>query len=473
MLSYADHALTWTQVRVAEADVIWSWKTGALWENVTGTPGPSDYPPESARAGTVLPTSGEEIPNSGRGQYEWLEIPLDPSHWPASGDEYLRDQLRWPALQPTPTTFDLSLIDMYLTQIANAGGRAGIRIMPWLASASDQSWITPTWIPRQSGSTAPDWNHPTFINGWVNLWEQIAAAFGSGRAGGPDPRIFYIDFGGLGDCGEMGTFGPAPPSRANAVTVMQAVADAFPTVPKAANWYASPYPGEGWPEVAASIVTNGTLSLRNDAIGGFQQSLAATDPLVSESWKTAPTVTEFAFNVPTEWTTYLGYAQESADSFHVSLMSSGNKPFTWPQLTTTQQGLFAALLKSAGFRLAVTQVISTDQTTLRGPIHVQASIVNSGNSPLYDETTVSAVLINGSGGRWSFPLGGDLRASLGSGSVTNHSGAVYLPQSIGTGTYTLAIEVKRDRASYLEPIRLANTGRDTAGAYPFGTVTVV
>lgn len=448
---------------------VWEWSTGSYW-----APPESPLPAETVRSGQFLTLSDPEIPNSGRGMYEWLDMPLDPATWPDSGDGYCRDQIKWAALQPSQATFDLSTLEEQIALYAGRGGRMSFRIMPWMASAQDQNLITPSWIPRQAGSTAPDWNHSTFINGWVALWEKISEIYGAGRTGGPDPRIHYVDFGGLGDYGEMGDFGPTTPTRGNAVTVMTAVHNAFPTVPKAANWYNSPYPGEGWPEVAASIVTNGTLSLRNDSIGGFEQGLSAVNPLVQESWRTAPTVCEFGYYTGANIDDYLAYAQGSVTSFHMSLLSSGNKPFAYSELTAPQKTAYDSLHKSAGFRYEIVEVSAPDVAQRSGRIRVQASIMNVGNAPIYDALTVSAVLVDGSGAAWSFPLsGGDLRQSLGAGSTTQFAGTVTLPQSIGTGVYTVMIQVTHDRAVYLAPVRMANSGRDSAGRYPFGSVTVV
>lgn len=411
--------------------------------------------------GTAIPWTDTDIPNSGRGPFEGIGVTPPVPYT----DIYRRDPLVWSQIHTAPGAFNFAPFEAALGEAQSRGGRLGFRFMPWLNGSSTR--FSPSWVPLQSGSTAPDWNASAYLSAWEEFW----AALGAQYAG--DPRILHIDLPMIGDCGEGGVYGPAAPTRESADRIIRAVLNAFPQEMKVTNWYSSPYSGLGWPEVVAenevAVGNRRNVGIRNDWIGGGQQSYASSMAYVADAWKTAPMTGEFGH------TATMTDATQNRTAFHMSSCSAGNlgvggSSFTYDALSSSDKAAYVDFMKRLGFRIELRQLRVTTDPVAGGPVFAAATFANVGVAPTYDQWRVALVLSRSGADVWSTTLPGDLRALLGGGDTAEFSVSTFLPAGL-SGVYDVGVSVTHT-AGYLAPLRLATTGRTSSGTYPMGQITV-
>ena len=149
-------------------------------------------------APTQIAYTEPEIANTLRGQYAWLGQEPQPGSYKTL-DTYYRDQVMWSRIEPTRGTYDWSWFDQGLADAGARGGKFGFRVMAWCPYCWRDA--TPSWLPKQAGTTIPDWNSPTFLNAWDDLMKALADRYAN------DPRLGYVDIGGYGKYGEWHTDG--------------------------------------------------------------------------------------------------------------------------------------------------------------------------------------------------------------------------------------------------------------------------
>jgi len=366
-------------------------------------------------------------------------------------DVYWRDQLKWGAvLEPHPGVYDLSVVEQGLALAEQKGGRFNFRIMAYCPGCGGN--LTPDWLPRQE-SGAPDWNSESFLEAWESLLKEI------GRRFGDDPRLGYIDIGGYGAAGEWyyeKEYG-APITDTNARRMMRAVIDAFPKKFVLVPWM------EQYPEMATALSPR--VGIRNDCIGGFEQSYVSRTAAAQNAWRTAPMVGEWC-NMP-KASAKIGI--DTIRSFHISAVSSGNYPRRYGEMSAAEQDAFRQAHLIAGFRYTAKHIGLPLEIRGGQSVTVNTTWENSGTAGTYDSWKVS-IQFEGVSGQQSFAVGlkDDLR-SVRDGVATFATRAVFPAHA--RGRYRVSLLVA-DPNGYLASMRLAQGGRQMDGSYSLGYVTV-
>lgn len=448
---------------------------------------PKEEPPKEPPPGetvsftpTAIPLTAAEIPNSGRGLYDWMgEHSMTPAGWPIV-DYYQRDSISWPRdLEPSKGVYPFltqpGVIDQGIASAAAKGGKLRLRVMAWMAGGTGRF---PSYVPTITacGSTFPDWNSAGWLEAWDNLWRALGQKYGQ------DSRIGLLDVGGYGAWGEWHMNGCTTANThittANGVRMAGAVVRAFPKAhvvlgTSAAVKDESPLQP---PLLLAIVKTYPTVGYHFDNYGatppGNGNNLSYLKPggLAANSeawdrWKQAPVIAE-NWNT-TGWT--IANAKQSLEEFHVAEIGSGNNPGA-PYKQNV--GEWETILKRSGFRYQLDKV-TVPSTITRAVAFTAASAWENVNvAPTYDSWQVSYELIGSSGVAWSASSALDLRTVLPTnGTPVARSDSLTIPSSVPAGSYTLAVTVT-DPNHYLAPMRLADQGRASDGSYPLGVVNV-
>jgi hypothetical protein len=428
---------------------------------------------------TILPRSGPEIPNTGRGLYDWQGGTSGlPSGWPTM-DYYMRDAIVWSRdLEPSQGHYPFlerpGVIDEGLGLAAEKGGRLRFRIMAWMPGSTNRM---PSYIETESygGQTFPKWNSASWLNAWANLWKALGTKYGS------NPRVGWVDVGGYGAWGEahmdglggtgthittenflkmVGDVVAAFPKAHVVLGTSAAVKNEAPIQPQLLPAVIRAYPTVGFhfDNIGASAPSNGN-NLPYLKLGGAAEDLEAW-----ERWKTAPVISEW-WNLPNAT---VAMARASTQEMHVSGIGSGN---IQSSVHSGHEGEYQELLKLAGFRDQLDQV-EVSALAAGQPASFAATWENVNVAPTYDPWEVRYELRSGEGVVWSSTSSFDLRRLLPTeGKPMRSSDTFTLPSGLPKGSYTLAVQVV-DPTGTVAPMRLADAGRTADGAYPLGAVTV-
>lgn len=399
-----------------------------------------------------VPSGKDDIPNSGRGQYDWLNVATQ-IPWLSTSDVYWRDELRWAdEIERHRGTYDFSSVERGLAVAGARRTRFMFRVMAYCPGCGGN--LTPDYVPRQSDGT-PDWNSPVF----QEAWERLMAALGS--AYGDDPRLGPIDVGGYGDWGEwiVRDSRSTPITLANARRMIKAVIDAFPEKFVLIN-YIEPYP-------RLAIAMSRRVGLRLDCIGGLPMTLATLPPDERDIWRRSPVVGEWCPTAETD--ARLGL--RNVHDLHLSMLSSGNYPRTTQDMSGAESESYVRAYLDSGFRYRLESLHRTDPWIHGATVRVSSSWSNTGVAPTYDPRRIVLVLRDRDGTiAWRTPLSVDLGAVTPERGAVTFTDDVHLPSDL-RGTYDVRIVVE-DPVAYLEPMRLANTQRGLDGSYWVGEVVI-
>lgn len=415
-----------------------------------GVTGPTSYAP------ALIPLSDPEIPNSYRGQTEWLSQPLDPPGWPGL-DIYRRPDSAWKTIETSKGVYNWSSVDSAIAAAEAKGGRLSYRVMPMRDWGNGVSW--PAYLPTltRSGTSYPypDWNSAAYVQAWCGLVAAMGARYDK------NPRLFSVDLSGWTMFGEHlwdTGYGPAITS-ANMRTIMEATRDAFPN-----TFVIAPAWGLGTPAQDLMIPVfgaGGKWGHRYDNLGGTNvvQWMDYSGNAWANQWKSGPVFGEWSFNNGSGAVT-MDAGLQNVQKLHVSSVSSPRKDGAEPDivhnnLSAADQQKRLTLLKTAGFRLSLTSVGLPATWEAGQQITVKTTWKNDGVAPTYDNWQVKLLV-----GDTPVTLPVDLRQVL-PGTKTFTS-TVTAPTARGN---TLAVRMD-DPAAYLAPLRLANTGRQADGRYP-------
>lgn len=404
----------------------------------------------TSQATTQLPDT-QEVYNPGRGMYEWLEQAALIPTW-SMPDIYWRDQLQWGSqIERTPGIYDFTQIEKGLAAAAARQGKFHLRIMPYCPGCGGN--LTPAYVPRQANGVA-DWNSEGYLSAYERLFRAIGAKYNK------DPRLGFIDIGAYGPFGEWvcdNTCGTEI-TDANAMRVARAAADALPDKFVLMNF-------DRYASMATSYSPR--IGVRFDCVGGLSSNVSLNwypEPMRSV-WKHAPVVGEWCNwgqTTPTQGMT-------DVQNLHLSLISSGNYPRTYGAMSAQERADLAKTYIATGYRNAVTGSSFPSSAKAGSTFNVTTTWTNTGVAPTYDNWRPEIRLLDSSGKAVaSFPINLELKNLLpGTMSATT---SVTIPSTL-RGTYTLAVAVV-DKEAYLKPMGLANTGRDAAGNYPLGTISL-
>lgn len=445
-------------------------------------PGPGDtefFP-------TILAVSGAEIVNPWRGQYEWIvENDLKPNSWPWM-DSY--DRLGWWQLEDGEGNYDFTDIERRLDFAAARKGRHSLAVMTalsydygsyiWHHGGSSASFNGGVQVPQyirnnidgwqRGGAWFPNWNHPYYLERWEALMMALGNAYRD------DPRFGYIDIRGYGDFGEWHIYGLEDTvgtlSHDNGFRLVDATVDAFRGTDGLLKKYCLMLvPVDHALRYAVGL--DPKVGLRADCLGSNGgPAVGYAEPSshpARQKWTTAPMVTEWC-GIPPDAISYNDQylnAWRDVDLFHISGFSGGNIEADSGQ---SQYWAYEGSIKRSGYRYELREVNVTD------PVRGQAWNVNSrwGNvnvAPAYDAWAIRYELRSGGVLRATWDSTLDLRSVL-PGEVT-HGDTFAVSSSLPLGTYELAVKVV-DPTAYLDPLRLAISGRQGDGRYILGNVTV-
>ncbi|HEX4188495.1 MAG TPA: DUF4832 domain-containing protein [Solirubrobacteraceae bacterium] len=427
----------------------------------------------------VIPFSAPEIPNTGRGLYDWQGGTSGlPPGWPLT-DYYMRDAIVWNRDLETsrgvyPFLTKPGVIDEGLAKAAAKGGRLRFRVMAWMPGGLNRM---PPYIETQTveGQTFPNWNSASWLQAWEGLWRALGAKYGS------NPRIGWVDTGGYGAWGEAHMDGLLSPAAhittENFVRMVGDVVRAFPKAhvligssaavknespiqPALLQAVVSAYPSVGFhfDNLGAVAPADGN-NLPYLAPGGAAEDLSAW-----ERWKTAPVISEW-WNLPNAT---VALARAGVDEWHVSGVGSGN---VRSSVFAGRGAEYQEVLKHAGFRDQLDKLeVSPLQAGRRAAITSTWENVNV--APTYDPWQVRYELRSGEAVVWSGASAFNLRRLLPTeGTPVKASDSFTLPPTLPAGSYTLAVQVV-DPTGTVAPMRLADQGRTADGAYAIGTVKV-
>jgi hypothetical protein len=428
---------------------------------------------------TVIPRSAAEIPNTGRGLYDWLgETSGLPSGWPLL-DYYMRDEIVWNRdLEPSrghyPFLEKPGVIDEGLAKAAAKGGRLRFRIMAWMPGSTN---LMPSYIETQTaeGQTFPKWNSASWLDAWANLWKALGSKYGS------NPRIGWIDTGGYGAWGEAHMDGiMAPGSHITTENFVKMVGDVVHAFPKAHVLVGTgaavkdesplqpplmPAVVKAYPSVGFHFDSMGAVAPADgNNLPYLQPGGAAEDLEAWDRWKTAPVISEW-WNLPDAT---VAVARASTEQWHVSGLGSGN---IRSSVHAGHEPEYQELLKLAGFRDQLDR-LEVSPLSAGQPAHFSSTWENVNVAPTYDPWEVRYELRSGESIAWSATSSFDLRKLLPTeGKPVKASDTFKLPAGLARGNYTLAVQVT-DPTNTVAPMGLADAGRTSDGAYPLGTVNV-
>jgi hypothetical protein len=427
----------------------------------------------------VIPRSAAEIPNSGRGLYDWQGGTSGlPAGWPTV-DYYMRDAIAWNRdLESSQGHYSFlekpGVIDEGLAKAAAKGGRLRFRIMAWMPGSTNRM---PSYIETETagGATFPKWNSASWLNAWANLWKALGSRYGS------NPRIGWIDTGGYGAWGEAHMDGIlAPGSHITTENFVQMVGDVVNAFPKAHVLIGTSAAVKNeapiaWPLLPAVVNRYPTVGFHFDNMGAVAPMdgnnlpyLApggpAEDLAAWERWKTAPVISEW-WNLPDAT---VAIARASTDAWHVSSLGSGN---IQASVHAGHEPEYQELLKLAGFRDQLDR-LEVSPLAAGHAASFTATWENVNVAPTYDPWEVKYELRSGNRVVWSGVSAFNLRRLLPTqGKPLKASDTFTLPAALPAGSYTLAVQVL-DPTKTVAPMRLADQGRTSDGAYLLGTVSV-
>jgi hypothetical protein len=380
-----------------------------------------------------------ELINSMRGEYVWNAASPMPSGWPVI-DVYHRSEspLWWKNLETAEGVYDFAVFNSYLDEAAQGNvaenkselGRLGCRIMAYYpANPFGSDNLAPSYVPTQPSPAKPSrertgLDSEAFLRGWENMMAALAKfVTNRGFALKDDLRLGFIDVGGYGSWGGWHIYtdnGPlgAPITSANADRVIRAATDNFPgrsVLMMTANigfllqrLNASPNVGIridclGYPGFMGSTIDQ-LANEGNDAFGNRYQ----------DRWQKAPYVSEWC-HATKDGVDEAHQGLTDVTGYHFSLLSSGNFPTSWANLTAQQQADFRMANMSAGFRYRLVELGMPAHLTRGDPFDVFWTWANDGSAPTYDTWNVNIQMRNSVGQiSWSGTSGIDLSHVFGS-----------------------------------------------------------
>lgn len=468
-----------------DADALTDASTDARADATTGgdsggSPGVTTFTP------VALPSSGPDLTNPLRGQYLWLGTSAYPSGW-VDVDSYQR--WNWAQIEPTHGNYAWSIIDAEITAAKARHGRFGMRIMPLCQGCGDHVYqgaqssipddlaasVNPLIAAAPGGGAElyvlPDWNSATYLSRLKELVDAIGARYAN------EPTLAWVDVSSYGNWGEFHLYpftqpgGPydtstqRPITDANARLIVQMNAAAFANKLLVIN---SEQPAALSEAVATKSPPIGLRvdCLGSDGLAGGQTAINAA-PGASDRWRTAPFLTEWCqTNLGSSGADLFVQGEQQVRDFHVSMLSSGN--FQSKPTTGAESTAFRAANVEAGYRLRVDQVDVTLDPSKPALIGLHAHWLDDNVAPTYLAWKVVFGLKGAT--TLELPLTIDLRQVMPDAPLDDRE-TLTAAHALASGSYQAYLRVD-DAQGISAPMNLAIPGRDAAGNYVLGTVTV-
>ena len=385
---------------------------------------------------SIIPYSTPDIPNPGRGMYDWngvIDFPIgSAATWPIEPQYYHRPLWSDIDVGTTGPSYNWASLDNLMATAASNGQRFGLRIMPinpWSANGM------PRWLWGTSAVTAynyggstwyvPNYNDATYLGAACNFITALGVRYDK------DERFAWFEFSLYGDwsegdcyqtCTDLGI--PAPMgtaalsqlgywvengvyqliTAANVQTLVNAHVNAFPNTQlvstNASNNFA----------IHKGLLTANTLKpagTRYDGLANVINSWSTPAPIwcldpgsyyltsnnggpdpflvvAMTQWQRGPVITESG---PVQLD--FSAAIPIVCNYPVSLVSSLS-----PAGSTDSYGL---AIKYSGYRYAVSSITAPSSVAPGNPVLLTATWNNYGVAPTYDRWQITYQLRNSSG----------------------------------------------------------------------------
>jgi hypothetical protein len=190
---------------------------------------------------------------------------------------------------------------------------------------------------------------------------------------------------------------------------------------------------------------------------------------MAEAWRRAPVALEICGTF-LSWRDKQGYGQkevraifEQALKWHVSSFNAKSSP-----VPPEWRGLVDEWLKRMGYRLVLRKFSDPARVRPHGALPFSSWWENKGVAPCYGSFPLALRLVGGTRTH-VFVTDADVRSWLPGDAL--YDGRVFLPADLPEGDYQLQVGLV-DPDTRTPRVRLAIAGRDDAGWYPMGTITV-
>ncbi|WP_374024729.1 beta-galactosidase [Mycobacterium sp. HNNTM2301] len=485
---------------------------------------------------SVIPYSAPDIPNPGRGMYDWngvIDFPVgSAASWPVGPEYYLR--CNWSDIQTRNGTYDWAFLDHHVETAASNGQRLALCVMPinpWRANG------VPNYLRGTSAVTAYRYGGATWYEPNYNDPEYLAAACefitALGTRYDKDERLAWFEVSLYGDWSEghcsqsINDLGLAVASPAESMAALghwdgyRQQLITLASITQLVNAHISAFPntqlicpGGGAcypiPKLLYAAYTAAEIAkppgFRYDglsaprtwflaplptwAIDPASYYVSINDPLVAvmmRQWQIAP--------IPSEQGDYTDYDSclVNVVNYGVTLVASQNAG-----ATTDSLGL---AIKYSGYRYAVSSVTAPPSIPQGDGLPIEVTWTNYNVCPTYDNWQIVYQLRNNAGtvvsslessfnlrtlfnpAQCSTDPGQGLPSdpSVGPPLGASSTDAITIPTTgLAPGVYTIAVVVTWNEhkagATYTwnyPPMRLAQTtGRNSDGSYPLVDVAL-
>lgn len=394
----------------------------------------------------------------------------------------------------------------------------------------------PDWLRATTGATTdyvhngityvvPNWNNDAYLS----AVERLIAALGTRY--NKDERVAWFELSGYGDFSEnhnafmrdtLGVSGPAPADSVAALGYYSQYQDQYITkssVARIVNATLRAFPDTQVlttaqnPEIVKQVMRDSPavrglahpVGVRADCLGVYQppqtwavnqysyyvQSGDPIVPMLLDRWRTAPVVTEWCTFAPTGEQALFDQAVRDTVNYHVSMLSSTVPLYeNSATMPAAIYDLWAKANKFGGYRYAMTSAVLPATATAGTAVPLQVRWANFGSAPSYDNWVIRYELRDRSGASRQAV---NSQLSLKSLAATqNYTATTQEPASVTAddsvslpttglpaGIYAVVARVMWNEhkssgtnALTMEPMNLAQAGRDSSGAYPIGSISL-
>jgi len=406
-------------------------------------------------------------------------------------------------------TYDWSMFDNRINDAISKGQKFSFSVMPLCNMCSQGGQVNgahlfyPLYLHYQmqaesvkdfqsGGEWIPNWNSPSWLNAWKNLYIAINNHLMSGSFNGVAYKnvINYVDISGYGEYGEWtnNDFSGPTGSKATDATLKSIIDYSVLGLPNfRAVALVATFDGNILPNTQVSpAVGYYALTIKNNAglVGWRRENWGWTDwynsawtdqnkavyngmrfdTAITNRYKYAPVVGE-----PAD----LGYAVYNGQAFgdlnrqiqfyHVASFGNGNLDRSLYDVNA--QNNFRTASKSAGYRLVLSGGTMTTTLAAGSAFNLSLNWQNIGAAPTYENWNVVFELRNGSGAVvWTSNSSFTPTLFAPSGTAKVVSDNFTLPLTVASGTYSMYMIVK-DPVNFRKPLPLAITGRNSDGSY--------
>jgi hypothetical protein len=317
----------------------------------------------------------------------------------------------------------------------------------------------------------PDWNSSAYL---TRLQEVLTAI---GTRYKDEPTFAWVDVSAYGNWGEFHLYpftqpgGPydtstqKPITDANARKIVQMNAAAFPSKLLVVN-------SEQPAALAEAVATmSPPIGLRVDCLGadglaGGENAINAA-PGASDRWRTAPFITEWCqSNIGGSGADLFVQGEQQVRMFHISMLSSDN--FKTDPTGGMETTAFRTANVEAGYRLRTDSVAVTVNAATPGTIGVKTHWVDDNVAPTYLAWKVTFGLKGAT--TVEVPMTVDLRKAMPDAALGDDE-TLTAATAPAPGSYQAYLRVD-DAQGISPPMNLAMQGRDAAGNYVLGAVTI-